>query len=156
MLKQAVAALWRRVPKWLRRWSVVLAESRFTVTTGAVVIDGHGRVLLLHHFFRPGSAWGIPGGFINPGEQPEEALRRELREEVGLEVESARVVFTRALQKYRQVEIIFLCQPKGSPIAKGFEINRAEWFEMNALPDDLCNDQRELIECAITAPSRKL
>ena len=149
MLRRTFAALWRRAPKWTRRLSVLLTESRFTVTVGAVVIDSRHRVLLLRHRFRPGGGWGIPGGFMRPREQPEEALLRELREEVGLEIEVASVAFIRALQKYRQVEIIFQCAPKGIPTPQGFEINRAEWFELNSLPDSLSEDQRGLIRRAL-------
>jgi ADP-ribose pyrophosphatase YjhB (NUDIX family) len=148
MFKQMVASLWRRAPKWVRRFGVLLTESRFTVTVAAVVIDSRNRVLLLHHRFRPGSGWGIPGGFIHPREQPEDAVRRELREEIGLEIERAEIAFIRTLQKYRQVEIIFLCHPKSSPVPSGFEISRAEWFDPDALPEGLSDDQRGLIELA--------
>ncbi|MGE0132276.1 MAG: NUDIX hydrolase [Blastocatellales bacterium] len=149
MLRKFIAWMWRRAPKWVRRWGVLLAESRFTVTVAAVVVDSRGRVLLLHHRFRPGSGWGIPGGFIHPREQPEEAIRRELREEIDLEIESASIAFVRTLQKYRQVEIIFRCIPKGIPLPQDFEINRAEWFELNSLPDGLSDDQRGLIRRAM-------
>lgn len=145
LLRKITAWLWRRAPKWARRSGVLLTESRFTVTVAAVVIDSRNRVLLLHHRFRPGSGWGIPGGFINPREQPEEAVRRELREEIGLEIESASLAFVRTLQKYRQVEIIYRCIPQGIPLPQGFEINRAEWFDPDSLPEGLSDDQRGLI-----------
>ena len=74
MLKKVLGALWRHAPKSVRRWGVRLVEPRFTVTAGAVVVDERGRVLLLNHVFRVGSGWGIPGGFMEKGEQPEEAL----------------------------------------------------------------------------------
>lgn len=151
MLKRTFAALWRRAPKLARRLGVLLTESRFTVTVGAVMIDSRNRVLLLRHRFRPGSGWGIPGGFMRPREQPEEALRRELREEISLEIEGAGVAFVRTLQKYRQVEIIFRCIPKGTPIPQGFEIDRAEWFEIDSLPDGLSDDQRGLIRRALNS-----
>lgn len=151
MLKRTFAALWRRAPKLARRLGVLLTESRFTVTVGAVMIDSRNRVLLLRHRFRPGSGWGIPGGFMRPREQPEEALRRELREEISLEIEGVSVAFVRTLQKYRQVEIIFRCIPKGTPIPQGFEIDRAEWFEIDSLPDGLSDDQRGLIRRALNS-----
>ena len=56
-----------------------LAHPRFAVTAGAVITDARGRVLLLKHRFRPGAGWGMPGGFLERGEQPDAALRRELR-----------------------------------------------------------------------------
>ena len=149
MLRKFAAWVWRRAPKWTRRFGVLLTESRFTVTVGAVVIDSRNRVLLLHHRFRAGSGWGIPGGFIHPREQPDEAVRRELREEIGLEIDDASFAFVRTLQKYRQVEIIFRCITRGIPLPQGLEINRAEWFELNSLPNGLSDDQRLLIERAM-------
>jgi ADP-ribose pyrophosphatase YjhB (NUDIX family) len=148
MLKRTIAALWRRAPRWARRFGALLAESRFTVTVGALVVDSRKRVLLLHHRFRPGSGWGIPGGFMRPREQPEEAIRRELREEIGLEIEIASVALIRTLQKYQQVEIIFRCAPKGTPLPQSIEITRAEWFDPDSLPDDLSADQRWLVRRA--------
>ena len=148
MLRRLIAGLWRRAPRWVRRYGVLLAESRFTVTIGAIIVDERGQVLLLQHRFRPGSGWGIPGGFIHPREQPEEALRRELREEIGLEIEDPKIAFVRTLKKYQQVEIIFYCRSRGELQPRGLEISRAEWFELDSLPQGLSPDQRGLLERA--------
>ncbi|HEX8142139.1 MAG TPA: NUDIX domain-containing protein [Pyrinomonadaceae bacterium] len=149
MLKKLLGALWRGAPKSLRRWGVRLVEPRFTVTAGAVVLDEEGRVLLLEHVFRAGSGWGIPGGFIERSEQPEEAVRRELREEIGLELERAELVFVRTLKRPGQVEIIFLCRARGPLGSQSMEIKRAQWFALNALPEALSRDQRRIIERAL-------
>lgn len=57
-------------------------------TACAVVVDDEGRVLLAR---RAGEVfhghWDLPGGFLDEGEHPLDALRRELLEETGLEVE---------------------------------------------------------------------
>ena len=149
MLKRLFGALWRLAPKSLRRWGVRLVEPRFTVTAGAVVTDERGRVLVLEHRFRAGSGWGIPGGFLEKGEQPEEALRRELREEIGLELLSAEIAFARTLKKLNQIEIIFRCRPQGNIGRKNAEIKSAEWFDLDKLPPGLGRDQRRLIERAL-------
>ena len=149
MLKKMLGALWRFAPRSLRRWSVRLVEPRFTVTAGAVVEDEEGRVLLLKHVFRVGSGWGIPGGFIERGEQPEEAIRRELREEIGLELERTELAFVRTLKRPSQVEIIFRSRPRGSIGAKSLEIKHTQWFALDALPEELGRDQRRIIERAL-------
>src|SRR3954468_10365664 len=109
MLKGLLARVWRGSPRLVRRAGVWLTQPRFTVTAGAVVSDEGGRVLLLRHVLRKGSGWGVPGGFLNAGEQPEAAVRRELREETGLELDSVELAFIRSLAHVRQVEIIFRC-----------------------------------------------
>ena len=82
MLKDFFGSLWRLTPAVIRRRAVRLGQKRFTVTAGAFIFDDAGRLLLLEHVFRPDSGWGIPGGFLSKGEQPETALRRELLEEI--------------------------------------------------------------------------
>lgn len=158
MLKTILGLLWRGTPRRLRRWGVWLGNPRFAVTVGAVIVDRRGRVLLLNHVFRQGSGWGIPSGFLGRGEQPEEGLRRELREEVGLELESIEMVFARAHQQQRLVELIYRCRAPASSAAvqqaQSIEVKSAAWFELNRLPPKLPISQRRLIEEALSIEKR--
>ena len=146
MLRQVLGALWRRASTSLRRLSISLSQARFRVTAGAVVIDDRNRILLLKHVFRVGSGWGIPGGFMNKGEQPEEALRRELHEEIGLELEHVELAFVRTLKKAGQVEIYFRASPRGESQPRSIEIKSVAWFNPEDLPEGLSRDQRVIIE----------
>ncbi|MBV9923587.1 MAG: NUDIX hydrolase [Acidobacteria bacterium] len=135
-----------------------LTQPRFAVTAGAVVSDERGRVLLLKHVLRKGSGWGVPGGFLKASEQPEAAVRRELREETGLELDGVELAFVRALKDVRQVEVIFRGRMRAAALGglqKGFEIDRAEWFARDALPEGLSADQRRLIERALAVNARE-
>ena len=149
MLKRLLAAVYRRMPVSLRRGVVLLTQSRFTVTAGAVVVNEEGRVLLVKHVFRPGSGWGVPGGFINKGEQAEDAARRELREEIGLELDRAELAFVRTVAHVNQLEIIFRCRASGTPRPRNIEIHRVAWFKLDELPDDLPRAQRQTIRRAL-------
>jgi 8-oxo-dGTP diphosphatase len=145
MLKDFLGSIFRHTPKALRRLFSRLMNPRFSVTAGAVVTDDLGRVLLLKHVFRSGSGWGIPGGFMHADEQPEEAVRRELREEVGLELDSAELAFVRTLRTTQQIEIIFHGWAKGEARPQSVEVERVAWFPLQALPEELAEDQRRLI-----------
>ncbi len=149
MLTDFLGAIWRLLPGGVRRRVMCFGHRRFTATAGAVIFDDNGRVLLLDHVFRPESGWGIPGGFLNRGEQPEAGLRRELREEVGLELDSVELLSTRSLHRPGQIEIYFRAKAIGAPHPRSFEIKRAEWFPLDALPEELPKDQRQLIQRAI-------
>ena len=131
-----------------------LSHPRFAVTAGAVITDNQGRVLLLKHRFRPGTGWGMPGGFMQEGEQPEEALRRELREEVGLEVEKLELLLTRAFKVPRQVEIVFTARAIGDTNELNYEIQKAAWFSLNELPRELPKDQAQIIKRALNDGAR--
>jgi NUDIX domain len=69
MLKKLVGKIWRKTPHFIRLRIIRLSQTKFTVSVGAVVLNEKGEILLLDHVLRPASGWGIPGGFINGGEQ---------------------------------------------------------------------------------------
>lgn len=148
MLQNLSAKVWRLLPARFRRWSMRATHARFTVTAGAIVFNDSGQVLLLKHRFRAGSGWGLPGGFLEAGEQPLEALRRELREEIGMEIKDVEVFATRSFRKPQQVEVLFLCRANGSPQPRNMEVELAEWFWLNSLPEGLPKDQRHFVERA--------
>lgn len=123
-------------------------HTRFTVTAGALIFNDSGQVLLLKHRFRAGSGWGLPGGFLEAGEQPLDALRRELREELNLEVDEVEIFTARSFRKPKQVEVLFLARTNRSVTPRTMEVERADWFSLDGLPDGLPRDQRQLVEQA--------
>jgi len=150
MFIKFLGSIWRHLPGSLRRRLVRVGQRRFTVSVGATIFDDKGQILLLDHVFRPEGGWGIPGGFVNKAEEPEAALRRELREEIGIEVSDVEMLFARTLSKPRQIEIYFRAKAFGRPEPCSFEIKSASWFAIDDLPIELSKDQRRLIRRALT------
>lgn len=73
---------------------------RIIVTGGAIIRDHAGRILLQRR--SDYGDWGLPGGGMDAGEQIEETMIREVKEETGLEVSSYELaaIYTGERMKY--------------------------------------------------------
>ncbi len=143
MLIDQIAVIWKRMPKKARRWLTRRVQTTFTVSAAGIITNARGEVLLLNHVLRPVSGWGLPGGFMNIGEQPETTLRRELHEETGIELINVNLTLVRTL--HRHIEIIFTAQGVGEPLVKSREITELGWFGLDNTPAEMSQDQRSLI-----------
>jgi len=94
-----------------------------TPGVAAVIVNEAGQVLL--QLRSDSGTWGLPGGAIDPGEEPAEALVREIREETALEIVPERIVGVYSGADFRVryangdeamiVSITFRCRPLGGP-----------------------------------------
>jgi NADH pyrophosphatase NudC (nudix superfamily) len=82
-----------------------------------VIVDEQGRMIVLVRGKEPGKGrWDLPGGFVDPGDTAEEALWREVREEIGLEVKGLRYlgswpnVYEYMGVRYRTLDLGFVCE----------------------------------------------
>ena len=131
------------MPKKLRTFIMRRLQVKFTVSAAGIIRNESGEVLLLNHVLRPGSGWGVPGGFLNVFEQPEAAFRREVKEETGIDVTDVKIVRTRTLR--RHIEIMFLAKGVGEATVKTREITELGWFAVEDMPPEMSLDQQFLI-----------
>lgn len=140
---RSIGKIWKRLPPWARTKITRLSQPSFNVSVAGIITDDLGRVLLLNHLLRPRSGWGLPGGFMKFGEQPEAAFRRELREEIGIELTDVKLLKTRTFK--RHVEILFTARSSGKGTVLSREILELEWFEPDSIPHEMNLDQQFLI-----------
>ena len=136
--------IWRRMPSFARWGLIRLTQPTFTVSAGAVVLNDKNEVLLLHHILRPGSGWGIPGGFLDHGEQPDSAVSREVREETGIEIRHVKFIKSQTLG--RHIEFVYAARSDGDPRVLSREITELGWFGPTSLPEGLPHAHRKIIE----------
>lgn len=144
MIKKAIRAIWRTLPPRTRLKIVRATQRKFTASVAAIVISDKNEVLLLDHVLRPFATWGLPGGFLVRGEQPEAALKREIREEAGIEITD--ISLYRVRNHDRHVEILFTAKSNETPQIKSREIINCGWFSVGDLPDNVSPGQKRLIE----------
>ena len=105
--------------------------SRPIVGVGAVILVG-GKVVLIRRRFEPlAGQWSLPGGAVELGETLEASVAREIREEVGLEVEVGPVieVFDRIMLddeqhvRYHYVLVDYLCWPVMGELVAGSDVD---------------------------------
>lgn len=96
-----------------------------------------GRVLLTRRAIEPYTGmWDLPGGFLEEDEEPLAGLRRELREETGLEIEPGPFVGT-AIERYEHHSVLILSflaeAPAGEPQAAD-DVAELAWLSPDELP----------------------
>jgi 8-oxo-dGTP diphosphatase len=122
-------------------------KAQFRVAVFAIVEHG-SRLLLARR--RDIGWWNLPGGGMEYGETVEEALAREVREEVGLEIEIERLVGVYSKPQKREVVLTFLCHPVADTEATiSDEVSETGWFVPPAWPEPLLPKHRERLEDAL-------
>ncbi len=117
------------------------------VVQQAVILD-EGRVLLSVRADLRG--WELPGGNAEPGETEEDCLRREVREETGLEV-----ALVRHVGDYERTGLlphvarVYLCRVVGGEARPSAETPRLRWFSLDGIPSTLLPWYREPLADAI-------
>ena len=105
------------------------------VGVGAVVVRG-GRALIVRRAHEPRKGeWSLPGGLLHLGESLADAVRREVREETGLDVELGPIIETfdrihrddEGRVRYHFVIIDFVCWSPGGDAVAGSDAEAVAW-----------------------------
>lgn len=133
--KRRIAAVIRKFPFVMTIAHTLWRQTRprFSVGAVGVVFNSEGHLLLVEHVFHPYHPWGLPGGWVDRGEAPKDAVRRELREELELEVEVVAVVSTELSFK-RHLDVAYLCYPLNNVGQLCNELSGYQWTALNQLP----------------------
>jgi ADP-ribose pyrophosphatase YjhB (NUDIX family) len=149
VVRSVLPQLWQALPLVLRRRIVWLTHATRTVGVSAVLIDEQGNFLLLRHRYREWSDWTFPGGLVNAGEGLESALRREMLEETGLNIDVVRVISAK-ISPPQHIDVCYVARVVSGELAlDGNEIVEGHFFPRDVLSDLLTPAQLETIALAI-------
>lgn len=141
-LHRALLPLAHRLRHAWRRWRKVPIAG-----VSVVITNLGGDVLLLKHSYGP-DVWALPGGGLKPGEDPLLAARREVREELGIELPAIELLATieEVISRSPHTAHLFAATCDQRPKPDGREIIEARFFPSHSLPEPLGRTTRTRID----------
>jgi ADP-ribose pyrophosphatase YjhB (NUDIX family) len=156
-MRRLLARVWRLPwPRPIRRllgdvatlgWLQRVIIPQFLVGVVGIIENERGEVLLLRHTYRGDYPWGLPTGFLEHREQPRDALRREVKEEIGYQVDVGDVWRVVVDERRPLLSIVFRGRYREGDFAASPEVSAARFFSPADLPP-LLPEQRQLIHLA--------
>jgi 8-oxo-dGTP diphosphatase len=132
-----VLRIYRRLPAGVRRWLIRVVSPSFTVGAICLIEREDDAVLLVRQVYR--ARWGLPGGLLKRREDPVAAVRREVLEEIGVEIELTGEPTMVVESRPQRVDLVYsarLADPGGpAPAPRSPEILDVRWFPRDALPE---------------------
>ncbi len=140
-LHRALLPLAHAVRHTWRRWRKAPIAG-----VSVIITNLSGDVLLLKHSYGP-EVWGLPGGGLARGEDPLEAARREVREELGVELARIEPIGTleEVLSGSPHTAHLFAATCDRQPQPDGREVVEARFFPSHSLPEPLGRTTRARI-----------
>jgi NAD+ diphosphatase len=101
-----------------------------------------GQLLLVRHSYGATEVWALVAGFVEAGETLEQAVHREVAEEVGLRVDGLTYFGSQPWAMSGPGVVLtgfvaYAADPAAEPVVDGHELTEARWFPLDALPEAL-------------------
>ncbi|MEK7107431.1 MAG: NUDIX domain-containing protein [Patescibacteria group bacterium] len=129
-------------------------KTKFTIGVFGIILDEQERVLLCHR--RDYDLWNLPGGALKSGESPLEGVKREVKEETGLEVDVSKLLGVYTKPVNNDIVLAFICTVTGGEISLNDEADRVEYFEVDKIPLNTSSKHIERVKDAIENPKEVL
>jgi len=120
------------------------------ISTGGLLVDGIDKILLIQR--NDSRTWAIPGGAMEAGELPTDAVAREVREETGLLVMPVRLVAVHYLHHKPApfLGMTFRCIQRGGELETSDETPQVGFVKVIDMPRTMSRIHRQRIEVGLT------
>lgn len=128
-----------------------MKKPRSPILTVDGIIQERGKVLLEKRSVEPFLGfWALPGGHVDYGETVELAVKREVREELGISVRIKKLFGVYSNPKrhpfYHTVAVVFLCEKTKGKLGLSNEVSEFRYFALNKLPKKIAFDHRKILK----------
>ena len=104
----------------------------FTIGVFGIILDKQDRILLCHR--RDYDLWNLPGGGLESGEFLLDGLKREVKEETGLDIGISKLVGVYDKPEEKDIVFSFICDVVAGEITLNDEADKIEYFSVDDLP----------------------
>ncbi|NJC94945.1 MAG: NUDIX hydrolase [Anaerolineae bacterium] len=133
-MMKLLVRVWREFPIGLQVFIARVIRPRFRVAIAAFIFDEQDRLLLCEHTYRKSHPWGLPAGGLEYGEDPEDGVKREVKEETGFEVQVDKLLYADSAKEFRHISLIYLCRVLSGSFEPNLEISRIQFYNLDQLP----------------------
>ncbi|MBS0350720.1 MAG: NUDIX domain-containing protein [Proteobacteria bacterium] len=121
------------------------------ISAFAIIKNDLGEILLCHR--RDKDLWNLPGGGVEVGESPWEAVVREVQEEIGLVVRVNHLTGIYSKPNHDELSFSFQCEVIGGDLIQTDEADEIEYFSIDNFPSNTSQRQVERVQDAISRPN---
>ncbi len=95
--------------------------------------------------------WDLPGGFVDRGEDPAAAIKRELKEETGLSIKVKKLLgvypgfYPASFDPFHVLSLVYLAQASTSKLQALDDVAESRWFDKKELPHQIAFDSNQKV-----------
>lgn len=152
-MKSILLKIWKYLPYKIQVIVSPWFRPLFQVFAAAIILNPQNEVLLVRVTYQRKYPWGLPGGNLEYGEDPEAAVQREVREETGFEIRVKRLLLAKNFGVSDRVGLFYVCEVVSGAFLLNEEISQIGYFSLDHLPDVRPSDTEFLKQLVAMASS---